>query len=145
MDTAVNCFNLLVLILTTVNEIRENVKENKDKYERINVRVTTTSNHLKKIYEDSLRNGRNLNETSFVDNLQRYLNKVIEIRDLVKKYNRMRRNSFLEYISARKYNDKIKDLEVKYEEALKDLDFAFNLENYSTIGNLCNEVKEVNK
>ncbi len=151
MDTVGNCFNLLILISTVVIEIHnlcENAKENKDKYEKINERVTITSNQLKKTYENLLKDGKNLNETPFVDNLQRYLNKTIEIRDLTKKYNKMRKNRFLEFIGAKKYNDKIKAMEMKYEGALGDLDFAINLENYSMIGNLRDEVhivQEVSK
>ncbi|CAH1769574.1 8871_t:CDS:2, partial [Entrophospora sp. SA101] len=148
MDIFGTCCNLLGCISTVVNEVHnicKNAKDNREKYERISQRIETTTCQLRTLYVRLLNGDKNLNPNNvhFVDNLQRYLNSVTEIRNTVKKYDKLKKKSFWQLVNANKYSDKIKNLEKRYERALGDLDFTINMENYKSIENLGNQVQDL--
>src|SRR5687768_8583299 len=137
MDIFGTCCNLLGCISTVVNDVLnlcKNAKDNREKYEGISQRIETTTSQLRNLYVRLLNGDKNFNSNNvyYVDNLQRYLNAVTEIRNIVKKYNKLKKNNnfLFEIINANKYSDKIKNLEKRYEKALGDLDFTINIENY---------------
>nr|CAG8493885.1 733_t:CDS:2 [Entrophospora candida] len=149
MDIFGTCCNLLGCISTVANEVHnicKNAKDNREKYERISQRIETTTSQLRTLYVRLLNGDKNFNPNNvhFVDNLQRYLNSVTEIRNTVKKYDKLKKKSFWQLVNANKYSDKIKNLEKRYERALGDLDFTINMENYKSIENLGNQVQDLN-
>ncbi|CAJ0636869.1 11031_t:CDS:10 [Entrophospora sp. SA101] len=132
-------------VVNEVHNICKNAKDNREKYERISQRIETTTCQLRTLYVRLLNGDKNLNPNNvhFVDNLQRYLNSVTEIRNTVKKYDKLKKKSFWQLVNANKYSDKIKNLEKRYERALGDLDFTINMENYKSIENLGNQVQDL--
>ncbi|CAJ0754347.1 11055_t:CDS:2 [Entrophospora sp. SA101] len=149
MDIFGTCCNLLGCISTVVNEVHnicKNAKDNREKYERISQRIETNTSQLMTFCTRSLKGDKNFNPNNmnFVDNLQRYLNAVTEIRNLVKKYDKLKKKNFLQIAKANKYSDKIKNLEKRYERALGDIVFTINMENYKSNENLGNQVQDLN-